>query len=205
MHTKLHEDLFPYLDFDEKLMMETLKHPLVFAIPYAKELNEHYNKQYIFKRDRIKEDIQCNNWFRAMALYEKPYRVNFIDQYKEKIQDYIYWPLLKDAWLSCEYPYQTKHIWSRLFHVKSDYNRLFMNSEDRKIFANLPDKVKVHRGYKTKEYKEGFSYSLSYEVAAFFADRFGVRGYVDTKVVDKKEIFAYTNERSEQEIIILGN
>ncbi|MDC1005096.1 hypothetical protein OAQ34_05680 [Opitutales bacterium] len=70
-----------------------------------------------------------------------------------------------------------------------------MDAENRSQFDKLPDKMKVYRGY--DECPKGCSWSLSKEVAETFGSN------IREREVEKKDVFAYVNERTEEEIIIL--
>ena len=58
-------------------------------------------------------------------------------------------------------------------------------------------------GYIKNKNKSGYSYTLNKEKAKWFANRFGNNGLVETRTINKSDVFAYTNQRGENEIIIL--
>lgn len=78
-----------------------------------------------------------------------------------------------------------------------------MSAEDKKVFDNLPNQIKVYRGYVPHLNRFGYSHTLDKEKAEWFAKRFNAKGRVWAKTISKDKVFAYTNERGEQEIIIL--
>ena len=78
-----------------------------------------------------------------------------------------------------------------------------MSPEEREIFSSLPETFTVYRGHQEQN-EDGYSYTLSYEKAKWFAERFKSKSSsVIEKVVNKSEVFAYLHDRNEQEIIII--
>ena len=78
-----------------------------------------------------------------------------------------------------------------------------MNEEDRRFLKLLPKEIIIYRGYIKNKNKSGYSYTLNKEKAKWFANRFGNNGLVETRTINKSDVFDYTNQRGENEIIIL--
>ena len=78
-------------------------------------------------------------------------------------------------------------------------------------YKTLPKKLKIYRGYHEAVKRKGISWSLSKRVADGFAHHCRVEGKNDvepsvvTGTCSKRDVLAYTNEVSEQEIIINPN
>lgn len=203
--TELHEDLKKYISFDERLMCPVLKHPLVFSIPYIRESNNYYNTLFNKKYNNVKNYILNKEYKKVVLLYEKPYRVNVLLNHYKSMDDFEYWNLLREIWLSSEFPYNQMIYWLKLFNANKKDKDQFMTENDKKIYGSLPDEFIVYRGYKTKQYKNGISYTLDYKIADWFSRRFGKRGKVQAIKVFKKDIFAYLGGKNEEEIIYLKN
>jgi len=82
-----------------------------------------------------------------------------------------------------------------MFKGISYYKDYFMDEENKAEFDKLPDKIKVYRGYDDCPY--GFSWTLSKKIAEMFGSN------IREREVEKKDVFAYLNDRTEEEIIIL--
>ena len=76
-----------------------------------------------------------------------------------------------------------------------------MSKKDLNFFNSLENEFIVYRGY--THWENGYSYTLDKERAVWFANRFGQNGKVKEMLVRKEDVFAYTNSREENEIIIL--
>ena len=83
----------------------------------------------------------------------------------------------------------------QMFKGISYYKDYFANEEDKAGLDKLPDKIKVYRGYNDCPY--GFSWTLSKKIAEMFGSN------IREREVEKKDVFAYLNDRTEEEIIIL--
>jgi hypothetical protein len=79
-----------------------------------------------------------------------------------------------------------------------------MTDDDREVFDAMPEVITVWRGYKPDEVQD-YSYTTDEKVAEMFAKRWAKKGQkciVGTYKVPKSKVIAYTNARSEKEIII---
>lgn len=79
----------------------------------------------------------------------------------------------------------------------------FMEEEDRAVYDNLPDIVSVYRGCQTQSGVDGFSWTLDKNIATWFANRFEPKtAYLCEAQISKNNIIAYTDSRSEKEVIV---
>lgn len=68
---------------------------------------------------------------------------------------------------------------------------------------NADDKFKVYHGVNgTYNPNDEMSWTLSYQTAKFFANRFGAEGKVVDKKITVDEVIDYFNQRSEQEVLL---
>lgn len=200
---ELHPDLQEYYIVQNGIPM--IKHPLVFSIFHTDIQNYIINQQYEWKKKSLKEAVKNKNWSSYLFLHERPYRFDAFISISDKLeqQPKLYWELLGDIWVDSENIWQNKSRWKFLMETGPKKNReYFMSEEDREIFKNLPETLTVYRGYVRN--KSGFSYTLDEDKAKWFAKRFGKNGKVVKRIVNKDEIFAYKNDRNEQEVIILN-
>lgn len=200
---ELHDDLVPYLCNTSAFQM--LRHPLVYSVPYHPQLNAIINKQYKQKKNAVEEAKRDKKFSSYIFLHERPYRINAFSDMSKLMNDKEYYETLSHIWIDSENIYQNKDLWKSLMKEKDRVRakRHFMSKEDQKYFDSLPDIITVYRGYDPGKNKVGFSYSLSEEKAEWFAKRFNKNGMVVKRKISKLKIFAYTNSRNEQEIIIV--
>lgn len=81
---------------------------------------------------------------------------------------------------------------------------LMMNLEELEYFNNLPEIIKIYRGFRNQKQK-GLSWTLNKKVAEFFAHEWhridDSPGTVVSIEVHKDKVYAYLNERQEEEIV----
>lgn len=71
-----------------------------------------------------------------------------------------------------------------------------------RYMKNLPDTFVVYRGLQENAQEDGLSWTLSKNVAEWFASRFENHGEIIKKMVHKTEVIAYFNDRDEEEIVL---
>ena len=182
---------------------KSIQHHLVIG-DIGMKPNSYYNKQLIRKQERLKEFENDKNFESYLFLIEKPFRVTFfsdlVKQNKIKRLSKKYWKILSFLWTDSENIFQNKELWDDLLKDKTN-SRFFMSKNDLNFFNSLKNEFMVYRGY--THWENGYSYSLDKERAVFFANRFGQNGKVKEMLVKKEDVFAYTNSRQENEIVIL--
>ena len=197
----LHEDLVPY--YENKGMFPVVRHPYVFSVPHSDNLNALVNLRYIENKKRIEKFFEDKNFASYIFNHERPYRLNALVDCIKLLEDKEYWELVADVWVDSENIWQNLNIWKRLLTQRTESKDLFMDEDDKKSFDELPDKFIVYRGYIEGQNKKGFSYTTDENKAKWFAKRYGKNGKVTSRFVSKSEVFAFTNRRNENEIIIL--
>ena len=199
----LHKDLQPYLGYTD-MGFPMLKHPLVFNLFHTEHDNARMNMFYEHKLESLKRAKQKKDYGSYIFLHERPYRLNAFLDIMDKVNDKQYWQLLGEVWIDSENIWQSKSVWKELLTDDRDHREYFMTKEDRKVFAELPEKLTIYRGYVEKMNKNGFSYTLDYDKAEWFSNRFGKKNAgVIKKNINKKDAFAYMGGRNESEIIYL--
>jgi hypothetical protein len=119
-----------------------------------------------------------------------------------------YESILKDAWLSTEFPHQTRINELIGMFNQADRDKL-MTGEEKAFLNGLPDEFTVYRGYsetlvKRKMTKRrGLSWSLKKEKAIWFAKRWS---HPDSRLLEgrvrKSDVYMYSDERGESEIVV---
>ena len=182
---------------------KSIQHPLVIG-DIGMMPNSYYNNQLMRKKERLKEFENNKEFESYLFLIEKPFRVTFfsdlVKQNKIKKLSKKYWKILSSLWTGSENIFQNKDLWDDLLKDKTN-SHYFMSKKDLKFFNSLENEFIVYRGY--SQWENGYSYTLDKERAIWFANRFGKNGNVKERLVKKEDVFAYTNSREENEIIIL--
>ncbi len=197
----LSDELKPYLTTVGSF--EALRHPLVFCVPYFPQMNALMNKQFKHKKELLEKHLSEKEFGSYIFLHERPYRFDAFKKVEQNLSDKDYWELLSDIWTDSENIWQNLNEWKKLLKQRKETKHLFMSEADKEVFNSLPDKITIYRGCIPKQNEKGLSYTIDKEKAEWFSKRFHKNGKVIKKVVDKSEIFAYTNSRNEKEVILL--
>jgi hypothetical protein len=166
-------------------------------------MNALINMQYKQKKELESKYLKTKNYSSYVWLHERPYRIQAFLNVREKLKDKDYWETLGDIWRDSENIWQNKMLWLALLSADRKQKEYFMNDEDRRFLKLLPKEITIYRGYIKNKNKSGYSYTLNKEKAKWFANRFGKNGLIETRTINKSDVFAYTNQRGENEIIIL--
>lgn len=128
-------------------------------------------------------------------------------------------------YLSLAFPYLTKkerskimhEVWISVENINGNINasqmeilkmlrkcnpKYLMGRENYEVYENLPDTFVVYRGLQENAQEDGLSWTLSKDVAEWFASRFENDGEIIEKIVHKTEVIAYFNDRDEEEIVL---
>jgi hypothetical protein len=124
-----------------------------------------------------------------------------------EIPEKEYTSILKDIWISTEFPHQISV--PRLVALFERANRTqLMDDSELDAFTKLPEIVTVYRGYSEENVKagmtkrRGISWTTDYEKALWFATRFNHIPTVLQANAPKKHIYMYTDVRAEKEVVI---
>lgn len=181
-----------------------IKHPLLFSVPYFKELNALHNVQLEQRKKYLLKAIEKREWSEILGIHERPYRLHaFVTYVLDWVSDEDYWEALSWLWTDSENIWQHMTDWTYYLQSKRPHRGLFMDEDERKAFAAMPDILTVYRGYVPGQNKRGLSYTLDAKVAQWFSTRFSKRGKVHIRRVPKHKVFAYLAGRKEQEVILL--
>ena len=200
----LHFDLSP----DEKSPM-LLHHPF-FSCPMTVYKNEMVDLRDSKVKKAVFDEITGKiNGARSAAniagMLQPKWRLVFFEYIAKHLNEDDYAYLLRDAWTGAEFPNRDPDVTlARRIKFFRDANKeLLMDKREQKIFNSLPDTVTVYRGCCGKNAVKGISWTLSEEKAKWFAERFPMwKGTVYTATIHKKYVYAYFNDRHEEEIIL---
>jgi hypothetical protein len=207
------EDLDPelaaYLDTDGHFGWQMLRHPLVYSVPYMPQMNALHNEQLRRKTEELDRAIAARNYTRFVYLHERPYRIDAFRRlvFFHDVNDHEYWTLLGDIWTDTENLWQNVDVWRRCLTSPRPHRHDMMSADERACYVNvLPDEITVYRGYDERGTARGLSWTTNKIVAKFFARRLSEPGatlYLAQGTVDKADVLAYFDGRSEYEVVVL--
>jgi hypothetical protein len=198
----LHEDMRTQIYTDKDTGWKCLKHPLVFGVPYAEEMNGTYNLQYKYKVEALDKARRGCDWSSYLFLHERPYRFSAFMDVADLMDDKSYWEMLASIWSDSENLWQFRDELTPLLNSDRPEKGAMMDEDEREFLASLPDTICVYRGHQRIN-KMGHSWTMSYWKARWFAERFQsketgiLRGFVK-----KSSIIAVLTGRGEFEIIV---
>jgi hypothetical protein len=195
---ELYSDLKPYLQ--RLRCFDALRHPLVFMVPYSPQMNHMANEQYNYKTKAVEEALEKKDWSRYIWMHEKPHRIEAFIKIHHQLNDRDYWKYLGEVWVNVENIWQYPFI-ERLLRKNRPGKEYLMAEEERQFLEQLPDEFVIFRGHQRRN-RYGWSWTLSYSQAWFFANRFSKNGGVISSICKKSDVLALFLGRGESEIVI---
>lgn len=192
---KKHMDKMPSLG-------SCLRHPLVFGVPYTPMMNALYNEQFRHKQEVLAKAIQEKNWGTVLYLHERPYRFEKFFEYYENFTDKEYWELLGSIWTDSENLWQYNRLPLKFLEQNRPGKENLMDEEEHEFLKKLPEQFVVYRGHQYIN-RNGYSFSLSYSKAKWFAQRFSPkRSGVISALCNRADVLAVFLGRGEFEIVV---
>lgn len=160
--------------------------------------------------------IKLNAMRRAKTVGEvfwfinKPDRLQIFDilarTYVFRKEDYA--RILRNIWISTEFPGQTKN--EELIRIFGSADQKYlMTEEDYKALSEMPEEITIYRGCQDKKAKvKGMSWTTAFEKANWFATRWhkgSDAGKVYTAQIKKSDVYMYCTERGEEEVVVNPN
>lgn len=180
-----------------------IKHPLVYVVPYfGSEVEQEYaNISLKQKKLKLEEYIDCNNYNGYVFLHERPYRFNAMIESIEifKLSNEDIGQLARDVWCDSENIHELRKEWILFLNNRCGPSN-FMSQEDICFMESLPSLVTIYRSANSMS---SLSWTISKDTAEWFSKRFSRDGGIICREVPKNAIWAYTNERGENEVILL--
>lgn len=162
---------------------------------------------YNIAREKTEELIDKISEYETFSLYiTKPYRLLFLKLTKNYLSLEDYSKFLIEAWMEDECSNRNVNVSKNevLQLFKGSTKQYLMSEEEMNIYNQLPDIVTIYRGLPecNSENIKALSWTLSENIAIWFAERFEQGGYVYKAKINKKDILAYCNGRNEEEVIV---
>lgn len=165
---------------------------------------EKLNLRYTALQDAFHEVLDKRKHGVALFAYTtRPYRSDMFDLLADRMRDREYWRLASRLWIDQENPEDFPDEWRKRFGSDRPHRCAMMDADEHRDFAELPDQLTVFRGAPDTN---GFSWTLDFSVAKFFARRFQKPDKahpVWSAIVEKKHVFAFLTGRGESEALIL--
>lgn len=149
---------------------------------------------------------KANNVYTIYSMLNKPYALTFIKYVRNALADNEMAELLADAWVNSECPNMDVDVSKpELVEMFTQADKQYlMNEKERKLLAQLSDRVTVYRGvtsYNAKNVR-ALSWTTNKEKAKWFAHRFQENGTVYSAQISKTQILAVFSSRGESEIVL---
>lgn len=205
----LDPELEPYLEEDGALGMPMIRHPLVYSIAHHEQLNALVNRQLKAKLEELDRAVAERNYTRFVYLHERPYRIDAFGKLLAfcDVNDHEYWTLLGDIWTDSENVWQNIELWRRYLSSDRPYRTDMMGMEEINcLYQDLDDTVTIYRGYTERGTAMGLSWTVNHITAKWFARRLSQpdeKLYLATGQVDRTDVLAYFDGRSETEVVVL--
>jgi hypothetical protein len=198
---ELHPDLKPWIE--KTSFGLTLKHPMVFGLFYHAGMNALYNEQYKAKKEYIEKRRAEKNWSGYIWMFERPYRLEKFSEIEEELTDDEYWEMLGSIWSDSENLWQYGSLlgWFVNNPKRKTGRDKMMDEHEKDLLARLPEQFTIYRGHQIRN-RLGYSWTLSYWRAKWFAQRFQQkRQGVVQATVKKENVIAVLLGRNELEIV----
>lgn len=205
-------------------IIETDLSPMIVSHPFTKygillipdkgemsELNIVENKTAFVKwKELMAEQIDnAENVYHIYYLLNDSYALYFFDYISDLLSSQDYSLLLASSWINSEYANCDANIDKKrlLKHFQNTDIQYLLNEEELEVFHSLDEKVTIYRGvtpYNRNNIK-ALSWTLSFDTASWFANRFNSKGKVYSATIDKSHIYAYFDGKNESEVIVDPN
>ena len=199
------EGLLPELE--PYLTRKGFNHPLCILagskLPFAL-----INGQVRQKAQGVREAIERANFSRAIFLHERIYRWVTLERYARWYRgtiDPLLPALFREVWIDSDGIRRNEASIASLVPLVEQRRREIMErAADLAVYDSFADRLTVFRGV-CGRFNKGRSWTLSKEKAIGFACRFcGGRSKVFARSVAKREVLFYSDERGEQEVVLLA-
>ena len=204
--------LFLHLPLEVTEFVSILQHP-VYNTPIQvddgkmvniledKEALDRMNKLYEAQIDKA-DDVN-----RLLLIIRTPYWLTFLKHIKPYLSKNDFDKMLGDIWVQSENPNGDVNVSVRTSasYFRRANKKILMTPEEMEVYDSLPDTLTVYRGVSPGRVENGLSWTANKEKALWFAKRFrsrGRNGVLLSGTVRKKDVLAYLNRRSEDELVI---
>jgi hypothetical protein len=162
------------------------------------------------------------DWSQYLAMRDHADVLTGFVRIADDLREEEYWRLLGEHVWDRPENFQPRWLWNAVLRRYPAHREAMMTREERDFLHDIPADVEVHRGAGNRENLPGFSWTLDRDRAEWFGRRFtGATSsealsrlsliqtnhetcpVVATGSVNKMNVIAYRNRRSENEIVTL--
>lgn len=153
------------------------------------------------RKPRIKDQV-AGIWM----FHDKHERWEGLREIEPNLSDRWFYPLFVEVWVNVENNdvyLKTIDQLIRKRGVTAEKVMPHLSSEDRRIWASLPDEFTVWRGTSLEDPYGDYSWTTDQDKARWFAERtFNSTPAIATGTVRKKDVLFVTNSRNEHEVAV---
>lgn len=173
-----------------KAMFNIFQEPETFS-EWKKEMEEQI---------RIQKDAH-SIFFRIT----NPYKLTFFKYVQEYLSEEDFAKILISCYTLTEFTSNNTNVskTEMLQFFKKAKKEYLMDEEELEKYNSLPEQVEIYRGVGDPKYKYEFSWTLDYNKAEWFANRFDSdTPTIYSCLINKKDIITYIDSRGESEVIV---
>ncbi len=156
----------------------------------------------------IDEARRTHDWMRFVFLHDPTAWIDAFEQQSAKMDDSNFWQVLRRIYTSLPAAVLHHDRLVQLFASRPAPAVVRFEPEDLCVFDQLPDPIRIHRGY-ADPYSTGLSWSLSRRTAKFFAYRAAERSdalvsspQMLSGLAYKKDVITLIGFMNEREVLI---
>lgn len=200
------EPLLPELVDSERTWpdgRQQIFHPYIIFEGYNPGCYAVVNHWYKMKRDKIENALAAGDWGQAFLFIEKPYHLQSLERYADRMSDAEFWELFGDCYRQMEFLSDESDLLERLTALQRPGRESMMDDAERDALKAMPETITVYRGYQKPKYRLGWSWTIDNKQARWFAQRFQSpgSGFIVSGKVRKSDVIAYWTGRNESEIL----
>lgn len=183
-----------------------IKHPLVVDIMVDPERCARQNAMLASKRERIEAALAAGDWATVLGMYERPFRFQALCKLtRDCVEAAEFAKAVAWTWCDSENLHENVKGWQRLWRSRGLVRDAVMQPDELAAYKALPATIVAWRGYQQPKGCAGLSWTLSEDVALWFARRWreaGAAGFLASAHVPVSEVTALFLRRGEQEVVI---
>jgi len=170
------------------------------------DITENQENLRLWQKQMREMIAEADDAFQIYMLVNKPYALTFLKFAEPHLSKEELSKILASAWVMSENPNADANLTKRrlVSLFRSADPAVLMDEDERRTLAGLDATVTVYRGVTTNNVKnvKALSWTLDYDIAKWFAARFGECGTIYEAQVKKEHILALFKGRNESEVII---
>lgn len=195
-----------YYNLDEMVLIETSVYISEGAFTFFNPNSKNPQKLIAFYTERIKNYCDEGQYTSAFFYTLDSYRVEFTLKCLPKIPEKYRYAVFLENYTHADFGSSnlTPELLKAIFATKLPQQKGATTKALNKLTDS--DTLHIYRGIGDKSNSDGYSYTLSHDIARFFAFRHSTKAEYVTIIsadVKKKDVLEYITNRNEKEIIAL--